>query len=70
MNSCRFDLQAPRSVPVSLAPEPPENCKPYANAKALSLRVRVPNSWVPGLGLIVFIMQVLGKYMVIRYLDP
>ena len=37
---------------------------------SLSQRVQVPNNWVLGFFVIVIIVQVLGKYMIIRYLDP
>ena len=37
---------------------------------ALTQRVQVPNNEVLGIGVIVMIVQVLGKYMIIRYLDP
>ena len=33
-------------------------------------RVRVPNNWLLGIRVIVIIVQVLGKYMIIGYLDP
>ena len=33
-------------------------------------RVQVPNNWVLGFWVIVIIVQVLGKFMIIRYLDP
>ena len=36
----------------------------------VSLRVHVPNNWVLRALVIVIIVQVLGKYMIIRYLDP
>ena len=36
----------------------------------LTLRVHVPNSWVLRVLAIVIIVQVLGKYMIIGYLDP
>ena len=35
-----------------------------------SLRVHVPNNWVLGQWGIVIIVLVLGKYMIMRYLDP
>ena len=35
-----------------------------------SLRVHVPNIWALRLVVIVITVQVLGKYMNIRYLDP
>ena len=35
-----------------------------------TLRVHVPNNWVLGIWVIVLIVLVLGKYMIIRYLDP
>ena len=31
---------------------------------------QVPNNQVPGFGVIVIIVQVMGKYMISRYLDP
>ena len=34
------------------------------------LRVKVPNNWVLRVLVLVVIVQVLGKYMIIRYLDP
>ena len=34
-----------------------------------SLRVQVPNNWVLGYWVIIIIVQVLGKYMIIGYLD-
>ena len=36
----------------------------------LAQGVQVPNNWVLGFWVIVIIVQVLGKYMIIRYLDP
>ena len=36
----------------------------------LTQRVHVPNNLVLGIWAIVIIVQVLGKYMIIRYLDP
>ena len=39
-------------------------------ARCDSLRVHVPNNCVLGLWVIVSIVLVLGKYMIIRYLDP
>ena len=36
----------------------------------VSLRVHVPNNWVLRVLVIVIAVQVLGKYMIIRYLDP
>ena len=30
----------------------------------------MPNNWVPGFWAIVIIVQVVGRYMIIRYLDP
>ena len=32
--------------------------------------MHVPNSWVLGFWVIVVVVQVLGKYMIIGYLDP
>ena len=37
---------------------------------SFTLRVQVPNNEVLGIWVIVIIVQVLGKYMIIRYLDP
>ena len=36
----------------------------------LGFRVQVPNNWVFGTWVIVIIVQILGKYMIIGYLDP
>ena len=33
-------------------------------------RVHLPNNWVLGFRVIVFVVQVLDKYIIIRYLDP
>ena len=33
-------------------------------------RVQVPNNQVLGFGLVVIVVQALGKYMIIGYLDP
>ena len=38
--------------------------------KVLGFRVQVPNNWVLGFWVIVIMVQVLGKYMIIKYLDP
>ena len=35
-----------------------------------SLRVRVPNNWVLRIWVIVFLVQLWGRYMIIEYLDP
>ena len=40
------------------------------NETTITQRVRVPNIWVPGIWVIVIIIEVLGKYMIIGYLDP
>ena len=37
---------------------------------ALSIRVPVPNNWVLRIWVIAIVVQVLGKYMIIGYLDP
>ena len=37
---------------------------------SITLRVHVPNNWVLRVLVIVIVVQVLGKYMIIRYLDP
>ena len=37
---------------------------------AIPQRVHVPNNQVLGFWVIVIVVQVLGKYMIIRYLDP
>ena len=34
------------------------------------LMVHVPNNWILGVWVIVLIVLVLGKYLIIRYLDP
>ena len=36
----------------------------------LSLRVQVSNNWVLGAWATVIVVQVLGRYIDIRYLDP
>ena len=36
----------------------------------LGFGIQVPNNEVLGLGVIVIMIQVSGKYMIIRYLDP
>ena len=38
--------------------------------KGLGFRVHVANNWVLGFRVIGIIVTVLGKYMIIRYLDP
>ena len=35
-----------------------------------TLRVHVPNSWVLGLLVLAIVVLVLGKYMIIGYLNP
>ena len=40
------------------------------NGFGVSLRVHVPNNWVLGILVIVILVQMLGKYMLIGYLDP
>ena len=35
----------------------------------LALRFHVPNAWVLGLWVVILIVLVLGKYMMMRYLD-
>ena len=42
----------------------------YIGFRDLGFRVHVPNNLVLGFWVIVIIVQVLGKYMIIRYLDP
>ena len=37
---------------------------------SLALRVHVPNNWVLGFWVVMVIVQVLGQYMIIGYLDP
>ena len=37
---------------------------------SITQRVQVPNNWVLGFWVIVIIVQVLGRYMIIGYLDP
>ena len=34
-----------------------------------SQRVQVPNNWVLGFRVVAIVVQVLGEYMIIRYLD-
>ena len=41
-----------------------------ARVYCLSQRVHVANNWVLGIWVIVIIVQVLGKYMIIGYMDP
>ena len=36
----------------------------------ITLRVHVPNIWVLGFWVIVVVEKVVGKYMIIRCLDP
>ena len=36
----------------------------------IPLRVHVHKNWVLGFWVVVMLVQVLGKYMIIRYLDP
>ena len=38
--------------------------------KGLGFRVQASNNWVLGAWLIIVVVQVLGRYMNIRYLDP
>ena len=40
------------------------------HTKSLTQRVHVPNNWVLRIWVIVITVQVLGKYMIIRYSDP
>ena len=44
--------------------------KDNPNIYPITQRVHVPNIWVVGFWVIVIIEQVLGRYMIIRYLDP
>ena len=46
-----------------------KNLKPQAQNNK-SQRVQLPNTGVLGFWVIVIIVQVLGKYMIIWYLDP
>ena len=48
------------------------NCSGLNPLKRLSptLRVHVPNNWVLGTWAIVIRVQLWGKYMMIKYLDP
>ena len=39
-------------------------------AEDVALRVHVPNHWVLRVLVIVIVVKVLGRYMIIRYLDP
>ena len=43
---------------------------PILDGASLTQRVQVPNNQVLGLWVIGNIVQVLGTYMIIRYLDP
>ena len=43
---------------------------PNANPKKHTQWVHVPNNWVPVIWVIVIAVQVLGTYMIVRYLDP
>ena len=36
----------------------------------LGFRVHVPSNWVLRVLVIVVLVQVLGKYMIVRYVDP
>ena len=36
----------------------------------ITLRVQVPNNLVLGFWVRIFLVQVLGKYIIVRYLDP
>ena len=36
----------------------------------IAQRIQVPNNEVLGCGVIIIMVQVLGKYMIVRYLDP
>ena len=42
----------------------------YRDIWGLGFRVQVPSNWVLGIWVIVIIVLVLGKYMIIGYLDP
>ena len=61
-------LTAPQNIwalkPYYLGPWTLRRVDPY------TLRVQVLNDWVLGFWVIVIVVQVLGKYMIIRYLDP
>ena len=52
-------------------PRPADLSDPdLSTLKCVTRRVQVPNNWVLGFWAIGMIVQVLGKYMIIRYLDP
>ena len=53
-----------------LRPEVSEVLRDGSIQQAPTLRVHVPNNWVLRVWAIVIVVQVLGKYMIIRYLDP
>ena len=58
------------SFPAAMSLEILPTLSPKVHKWYLSQRVHVPNNWVLGFWVIVIVVQVLGKYMIIRYLDP
>ena len=57
-------------VPYSSLPFQPSFLLAPSKFSKLTLRVQVPNNWVLRALVIVILVQVSGKYMSIRYLDP
>ena len=57
-------------VPYSDLPFQPSFLLAPSKFSKLTLRVQVPNNWVLRALVIVILVQVSGKYMSIRYLDP
>ena len=47
-----------------------EGSKNGGALRHITQRVQVPNNWVLGIWVIVITLLALGKYMIIRYLDP
>ena len=47
-----------------------DGCKSPCCRNALTQRIHVSNNQVLGIWVLVIMVQVLGKYMTIRYLDP
>ena len=62
--------QATRETRPTLSESTPAELSGRQSFLELTLRVHVPNNQVLGFWVIVIIVQVLGKYMIIGYLDP
>ena len=45
-------------------------CTPAQLDISTAQRVHVPNIWVLGFGVVAILVLVLGKYVIVRYLDP